>query len=134
VQQRYDEFRRLGAEVLVVAQARPEFLAMFLRDQPLPFPVVSDPDRASYRAFGLERISPLSMLRPGVILRLLRLLFRGWGIRKPVKGEDILQRGGDFVVDREGRLRYAYRSAQLTDRPSVDALLQAIREASKPAA
>jgi peroxiredoxin len=134
VQQHYEEFRRFGAEVLVVAQARPEFLAVFLRNEPLPFPAVSDPERKAYRAFGLERTSWLTILRPDIILRLVRLLFRGWGVRKPVAGEDILQLGGDFVIDGKGRLCFAYRSTVLTDRPSIDALLTAVRNASQAGA
>jgi peroxiredoxin len=133
VQQRYDEFRHLGAEVLVVTQARPELLAAFLRGQPLPFPAAADPGRVAYRVFGLERTSWWTMLRPGGILRYLRLIFRGWRPQQAREGEDILQLGGDFVLDREGRLIYAYRSAEPTDRPSVEALLQAVRDIPAPA-
>jgi peroxiredoxin len=132
VHQRYEEFRALGAEVLVVTQARPGLLAAFLREQSLPFPAVADPERAAYRAFGLERTSWLTLLRPLVVLRYLRLLFRGWGPRRPAGGEDVLQLGGDFVLDREGRLAYAYRSREPTDRPSVETLLQAVRAAPLP--
>jgi peroxiredoxin len=130
VQRAYKEFRRLGAAVLVVSQARPERLAAFLRDQPLPFPVAADPERAAYRAFGLERTSWARVLRPGVVLRYLRLIFRGWRPRQAEEGEDVLQLGGDFVLDGQGRLACAYRSAEPTDRPAVEALLQAVRQAS----
>lgn len=130
MQQRQDEFCQIGAEVLVVTQARPDVLAASLREQPLPFPTVGDPDRAAYSAFGLERTSWAAIWRPGSLLRYLRLLFRGWGPRRPRAGEDMLQLGGDFVLDREGRLMHAYRSAEATDRPSVEALLIAVRAAS----
>jgi AhpC/TSA antioxidant enzyme len=133
VQRHYEEFRRLGAEVQVVTQARPDLLAAFLREQPLPFPAVADPERTAYRAFGLERASWATLLRPGVVLRYLRLLFRGWRPRPVREGEDVLQLGGDFVLDGEGRLVYAYRSAEPTDRPAVEALLQAVRDIALPA-
>jgi AhpC/TSA antioxidant enzyme len=119
--------------VLVVTQARPAILIVFLRELPLPFPVVADPERVAYHAFGLERTSWAAMLRPGVILRYLQLIFRGWRPRKVREGEDVLQLGGDFVLDGEGRLTYAYRSAEPTDRPSVEALLQAMSDLSIPA-
>jgi hypothetical protein len=92
---------------------RPELLAVFLREQPLPFPAVADPGRVAYRAFGLARTSWATMLRPGVILRYLRLIFRGWRLQLVREGEDILQLGGDFVLDQDGRLTYAYRSGEL---------------------
>ncbi len=132
MQQRYEEFRRLRTEVLVVTQARPELLAAFLREQPLRFPAVADPERVAYRAFGLERTSWMTVLHPGVVLRYLRFIFRGWRPRQAREGEDVLQLGGDFVLDGEGRLIYAYRSTEPTDRPAVEALLQAVREVSPP--
>lgn len=128
MQQRYEKFRRLGAEVMVVSQARPEMVALFLREQPLPFPAVADPERVAYRAFGLERTSWGRMLRPGVILRYLRILFRGWRPQRVREGEDVLQLGGDFLLDGAGRLAYAYRSAEPTARPAVETLLQAVRD------
>jgi peroxiredoxin len=102
VQRAYEEFRGPGAEVVVVSQARPERLAAFLRDQPLPFPVAADPERVAYRAFGLERTSWATVLRPGVVLRYVRLIFHGWRPRRAEEGEDVLQLGGDFVLDRQG--------------------------------
>jgi hypothetical protein len=131
VRQRYEEIQQLGAQVLAVTQARPEFLAVFLRDEPLPFPAVADPERVAYRTFGLDRTSWGSFLRPRVVLRYLRLMFRGWRPRPPREGEDVLQLGGDFFLDVEGRLTFAYRSAEPTDRPSVEVLLQALRGASR---
>jgi peroxiredoxin len=132
VQAHYEDFRQAGAEVLVVTQARPQFLALFLREQQLPFPVVADPERVAYRAFGLERTTWARVLSPAVLFRYVRLIFRGWGLRKPRGGEDVLQLGGDFVLDREGRLAYAYRSAEPTDRPAVAVLLRAVRESIPP--
>src|SRR5262245_4684629 len=100
----------------------------------MPFPVVGDPERAAYRAFGLERTSWGRLLRPGVVLRYLGLIFRGWLPRRPRSGEDVLQLGGDFVLNGEGRMVYAYRSAEPTQRPSIETLLQAVRDAGARAA
>ncbi len=132
MQAHYEEVRGLGAEVLVVTQAQPALLAVFLREQPLPFPAVADPTRAAYRAFELARTSWGKILRPGSILRYLKLLFRGWKPRRSSAGEDVMQLGGDFILDAERRLVHAYPSAEPTDRPSVAALLQALRKLSRP--
>jgi peroxiredoxin len=130
VRQRHEEFRRLGAEVLVVGQARPEAIAAFVREQPLPFPLVTDPERVAYRAFGLERTRWTTILRPGVVRRYLGHIVRGVHPRKVRQGEDVLQLGGDFILDGEGHLVYAYRSAEPTDRPRVEALLRVVRDLS----
>jgi hypothetical protein len=112
----------------VVTQARPGSLAAFLRMDPWPFPVVADPERAAYRAFGLGRTSWWKLLHPASLLHYLRLMFQGWGLRRPTPEEDLLQLGGDFVLAGDGRLVYARRGTA-TDRPPVAELLQAIRSA-----
>jgi peroxiredoxin len=131
VQGAWDKIRQAGGEALLVVQAAPKLLAAHLQRRPLPFPAVADPSRAAYRAFGLERTSWARMLRPGVVFGYLRLIFRGWRPRLPSGAEDVLQLGGDFVLDAEGRLRYAHRSADPMDRPGVDVLLGAIRAAAE---
>jgi peroxiredoxin len=129
VKERYAEFRQLGSEVLVISFAPPPLVAAYLAETPMPFQVVSDASGASYQALGLGRTSWGAMLRPGVLGRYLGHMFRGWMPRKTSKDEDIFQLGGDFVIDGQGRVVYAYRSAEPTDRPAVDELLAAVRRA-----
>ncbi len=129
VQGRWEDFRGAGGDGLLVVQAKPELLTAYLRENPLPFPAVSDPSRTAYAAFGLERSSWGRMLRPRVLAGYLRLIFRGQRPRLPSGREDVRQLGGDFVLDAAGRLRYVYRSAEPTDRPGVDDLLRAVRAA-----
>jgi hypothetical protein len=130
VQDHYAEIVRLGGEVLVVSFARPNLLAAYLASGPLPFPVVADPTRAAYRAFGLERTSWSAILGIRSILAYLRLILRGWMPRRAIEGEDVLQLGGDFVLDAHGRLVFVYRSDGPTDRPPVEELVRAIRTAA----
>lgn len=113
--------------MLVVAQARPEVLARYLARQAWHVPIVSDPQRAGYAAFGLERTGWLTFFRPKVLARYLRGMIRGIGIKTPYEGEDVLQLGGDFVLDKLRRVVFAYPSADPTDRPSVAALLTVLR-------
>ena len=75
----------------------------------------------------LGRTSWASFFRPGVLARYLRLMIRGWRVRGPDKGDDLLQLGGDFVIDAAGKLAYAFRSEESTHRPSANTLLKAIR-------
>jgi hypothetical protein len=130
VQERYEEIRRLGGEVLVVSFARPDHLALYVAAGPLPFPVVADPTRQAYQAFGLERTSWSAMLAARSVLRYLGLILRGWLPRRPQEGEDVLQLGGDFVLDATGRVVYVHRSAEPTDRPPARELIDAVRQAA----
>lgn len=122
----YEEIRRLGGEVLVVSFAQPAFLALYERDQALPFVLVADPSLTAYHALGLERATWRELLRAGVLWRYLRLMLRGWAPQRGNKGEDVLQLGGDFVLDQQRRLVYAHRSAEPTDRPPIAELLRAV--------
>jgi peroxiredoxin len=129
VRDHYAEIVLLGGEVLAISQARPPQVVEFLEHTPVPFALVSDPSRAAYRAFGLKRASWSAILGWRSILGYLRLMFLGWMPRRPNEGEDVLQLGGDFVLDADGRIVYAYRSALPTDRPAVRELVEAIRAA-----
>ena len=88
----------------------------------LPFPLLSDPERDVYRAFGLGRGSLLKIFSPGTILAYIRLLAQGnW---YHFGRSDLRQLGGDFVLDVLGNLRFAHRSGAPHDRPSVDLLVK----------
>lgn len=128
MQKIFSNIQALGGEVLVVTFALPKLLAVFQAELPLPFPVVSDPERKAYQAFTLGSTTLGGFLRPGVVWHYLKLMFRGWLPKGPDKDADVWQLGGDFLVDAEGRLRYAHPSKDSADRPSNEELLKALRE------
>jgi peroxiredoxin len=130
VQKHYEAIRQLGGEVVAVSFSKPEVVAAHLALEPLPFPMLADPEMTAYRAFGLGRTSWGTFFRGRVLGRYLRLIFRGWRPRKLQEGDDLLQLGGDFVLDRQRRLVYAYRSADPTDRPPPEDLVRAVRAAA----
>jgi peroxiredoxin len=130
VQKNYDDIRRLGGEVLVISSGSPKALTAYRTVRPWPFPVVTDPSLDSYHRFGLQRATWWAILNPLVLARYVRLMFRGWLPQRPYDREDLLQLGGDFVLDPRGRLVYAYPSREPTDRPPAKALVEAVRLAS----
>lgn len=101
-------------------------LRRFLERAPQPFPVVGDPGRLAYRAFGLERTSWLTFFHPGVIWRYLKLMIGGGRVRRPYDGEDVRQLGGDFLLDRGGETVWSFTSADPTVRPAVADVLRAL--------
>ena len=123
---RLDEFDPTTS-VAVVTFTSPDHLDGYLARNDLPFPVLIDPDRAAYRAYGLGRASIRRAwgLRPArAYLRLLRR--GGWrDLRRPT--EDTRQLGGDFVLGPDGTLVYGFWSAGPDDRPPVDELIAATR-------
>lgn len=128
---RFPEFQSLGVGVLAVSMGRPEAVARYLGEQPLPFPLLADPDRTGYAAFGLGRTTWRQILRPGVLWRFAGHILRGARVRPVAKGEDALQIGGDFLLDPDRRLRWAFTSPDPTARPTVDQLVTEARQLSE---
>lgn len=89
---------------------------------------LADPERSSYRAYGLERAnlwqSFLSMNVWRSNHRLKRE--RGWKTELPPAGQDALQMAGLFVISTDGRVRLPYYYDDIADHPSVDLLLHGV--------
>src|SRR3970282_580334 len=82
---------------------------------------------ASYVFFLMIRRAPRSTLFPYTTLfRSARLMLSGrrW---RGIQG-DSGQLGGDFVVDRNGVIRLAYRSHDPADRPTIGQIVQCLEE------
>ena len=112
--------------VALITFTRPEQLASYLRRHELPFPILLDADRSTYRAYGIGRAPARRVWSQGTLRRYARILGRdGLGaLHRPT--EDTRQLGGDFVIDRDGRLSWGFWSEGPDDRPSVDELLAAV--------
>jgi hypothetical protein len=124
VHKAYERIQQSGAQVLVISMSEPAVLQQYLAQNPYPFPITADPKLESYRQFGLRRAGVMSFFRPRVLLAFLRLIWRGGKIKLINKGEDPMQLGGDFILDRQQRLKFAHPSRDATDRPPLDLLLQ----------
>jgi peroxiredoxin len=127
VQPHYQAIRDAGAELLVVTMTQPSFLAAYLKENPWPFPLVSDPNRRAYEIFGLERLPMASFFRPAVLAGYLRLMFRGRMPRRPIQGEDVQQLGGEFILDANRKLIYAFRNNDPTKHPKIAELFEVLR-------
>jgi hypothetical protein len=128
----YAEFRELGVGVVAIAMSRPEGVARYLAERPLPFLLLADPERRAYAAFGLGRTTWARIARPGVVWRYAKFVLRGSKLRRVPEGEDPLQTGGDLLVGPDRRLAWAYTSPDPTDRPAVDLLLAEASRLSPP--
>ncbi len=99
--------------------------------QDLPFirtRFLSDPEREVYRAYGLGRLSPLKASGPHILSQYLRWAIQGRPVH--LTSEDVLQRGGNFVVGRDGRLTFSHTGRDQSDRPPVDTILASLRYAN----
>ncbi|MBC7462551.1 MAG: hypothetical protein H7287_14435, partial [Thermoleophilia bacterium] len=105
--------------VIVVGHGTPDELANHHADLPREFVVVADPDQELYRAFETRRLASWTRLRIKLssIPTFLRHHLGGGKIVRA--GQDILQLGGDAIVDPDGSIRWLHLSQQVDDRPSM---------------
>ena len=124
MRQKHGEFEARGAAVLAVSFEPRDRLFQLSRQLQLPFPLLSDQERDSYRAYGLQRGYWRQIFSPQTVLAYVKLLVQGrlYHFRR----SDLRQLGGDFIVDPEGVIRYQNRSAAPHDRPSVDELMREV--------
>ncbi len=113
----------MNTQVLVISFGQDTWARAWLRDTGSPFPLLLDPERRVYRAYGLER-SVLRTWTPRVIWYYLRQIALGYRLHR-LDG-DPHQLGGDFIIDAAGVVRLAHRSRDPVDRPAVDRLLQTL--------
>lgn len=126
MRERRAEFAARGAAVLVIAFEAARRVSGYCRRHQLPFRCLVDERRAVYRAYGLGRASWLQTLTPRSLAPYIRLMFSGRAVKRAAD-QDVRQRGGDFVIASDGRLTLVHTSDDPADRPSVDALLAALR-------
>ncbi len=132
VRQRQQEIDGGKALFVVLAPEPIEGLADLARREGWACPVLADPGRVAYRAFGLARLPWYRVFTPTAAFKYFALFLRG---RAPGHaGQDVLQQGGDFIVDGRGFIRFAFAGRSSDDRPPVDELIRCLRStAAAPA-
>ena len=120
-----DDLDKLNTRVWIVSFGTLPGAQAWLEETCAPFRFLLDPDRETYRAYGLER-SLLRSWNLKTMWRYAQLMAAGTRWRG-IQG-DSTQLGGDFIVDRNGVIRLAYPSHDPTDRPAVDELLSLLQQ------
>ena len=126
VRDRFEEIYRLEVRVLAIAFAPLQMVEGFRTSLGLPFPVAADPERISYRRYGLLRGSWWTVWHPRVLWKYAVLISRGMRLRWSFPREDLAQLGGDFVIDHGGTIRFAHPSHGPSDRPDTSELIRSL--------
>jgi len=125
VENHKSEFDRRGISVVVVSFAEPAKLVHYQEHRRWPFTILADPERVAYHAFTLGRLAWYRVFSPATLKLYWNLRRKGMK-QDAYVGDDIFQAGGDFLLDRSGKILYAHRSKDPADRPSVAVLLREI--------
>ena len=112
-QERLDE---LKIKVKIVTFDNDEMAKAYVEQTKLQWPLLLDPTRELYSAYGMGKGTLWSLSNPIAILRYVWLILRGQNLGKP--GSDVFQMGGDILIDPNGIVRMHHASAGPHDRPS----------------
>jgi hypothetical protein len=120
-----DRIEAAGGLVVAIAFDEPERVrAGLLSGADDPWPVLIDRERAAYGRWGLRRASRLHLARLDWVRGYARMLIGGEQLAQP--GSDVLQLGGDFVLDRDGIVVLAHPQAGFDDRPPAGVLVRTL--------
>ena len=132
VRHRQREIAEANALIVVLAPEPVEQLATLARQEGWTGPILADAKRVAYHAFGLARLPWYRVYTLKAMLMYLGFFLRG---RRPGHaGQDIMQQGGDFIVDGGGIVRLAHAGKSSDDRPPVDGLIRCLRSLAPPRA
>jgi peroxiredoxin len=115
------QFENNGFQVVLVGLGTFDQAEAFKKQFSLSFPIICDPEKKLYRAYGLGRGSVVSMASPALLLKGLKTLSRGH--IPGVPQGDVMQMPGVFLIDTYGNIRYAHYSKDPSDNPSIETLL-----------
>jgi peroxiredoxin len=109
-------FLEAGANVVLIGHGTRQAADEFRTSKLVPFTFLLDPDRAAYRAYGLARANILQVFGPSTALPFLKANLRSETRQRGLRGGDLMQMPGTFVVD-SGTVRYAHRNKHVADSP-----------------
>ena len=109
---------------MLVGLGAPQEAEAFRKEFDLSFPIVCDPERHLYAAYGLKKMSLWGFASPALLVKGVKALGQGHSMGLP-KG-DIYQLSGVFIIDTSGRIRFSYYARDPADHPSPDTILAAV--------
>lgn len=102
----------------------PEMAAGFKNEFDIPFRLLVDTERLSYKALEIRRGSLMDVMGPSVWLPWTKAVLRGNFQGRPQL--DVTQLGGALVVAPGGEVRYRHTAKNSADNAPVDDLLAAL--------
>ena len=130
------DYRAGGGDVVIVGQGEPARAARYRERQGIDVPILSDPDRSTYQAYGLLQGSTAQILfdAPDPFLRCDFDAGMGLAASRHATDralvDDPWQLPGEFVVGTDGVIAYAHRYGWCEDYPDPRVHLAVIRGAA----
>ena len=127
----YDDYRAVGLQPVIVAQGEPARAAAYRREQGLSCPILCDPDRMVYRAFGVGQWAVERVLydAPAEYWTHPRALGEGFQNQRRAAGrppvDDPWRATAEFVISAGGVVRLCHFYQHCEDFPDARVLITA---------
>lgn len=121
------QIKKAGLDIAVITQGTPEESALFAKKFAPGLKVLSDPERAAYRAYGLERGTIFqTFLNLRVWQAVSNSRRKGYDVEEPPEGQDAMQMSGTFIINPEGRILLPFYYDHIADHPPLNLLLEGV--------
>lgn len=122
-----DRIEAAGLGIAVVTQGSPGATDLFMKQYAPALLALSDPERAAYHAYGLERGNIFeTVLNLDVIRSVKEAAKKGYHLEPPPEGQDAMQMSGTFIINQAGRILLPYYYDNIADHPPLDLLLEGV--------
>ncbi len=118
----HQRFEQAGLAIVAIGMGSPVRAQEFRESLALPFPLLSDPRRVAYGAYGLLHMSLRREASLHSAIRLTQAVLHHGGARE--REQPVRQLGGVFIVDPAGVIQYAFRSERASEHPANDDLIR----------
>lgn len=132
----YDSYVEAGAEVVAIGEGEPARARAYGDEYDLPCPMLSDPAREAYAAYGLGDFQPAEVLHgaPDVFFDFDPDAASELAAERREGGDPLVdnpwQQPGEFVVNTDGTIELTYRYQYCEDYPKPDVLRTALEQAA----
>ena len=121
---RYEEVRSKSAELVAIGMGWPAAAADFREHERIPFPLIVDHTKETYRALDMKRAGWVDIVGPTVWWRNAKSILGG--NKQSRAKQDPLQLGGAVVVGTGGEVLYVHRSKNSSDNVPAEELIAAL--------
>jgi len=135
-QEWFSEFDRLGVTVVAITQSGVELARDFVPRHQLLFPLATDPEGSVHERYEIEHVGMEKALMGALAERgphglLNAVLSHRWLPGTDVQNRPHGQLPAEFLVSRDGELRYVHYAESICDMPDMEALLACAAEGSQ---
>lgn len=122
----YAELRAAGLGVVCIAQGELKHLRRYCGKLAPSLTCLTDETTQPYYAYGLQQGSVSQLISPDVIMAGIRAYSHGHFNGQVIGDAKMLS--GNFIIDRQGIIRYAYYANYAGDNPKLSAVIAVARE------